>query len=89
MMDQQAGLIAAKDGSPHLEVGMMKREIETDSDAERLNHAEMRHRELEARLAELGRHAYLTPSEQLEMAELKKQKLKAKDEIHALRRGPS
>jgi len=68
---------------------MMKREYETDSDAERLNHAEVRHRELDARLAELGRHAYLTPAEQLEMAELKKQKLKAKDEIHALRRGTS
>jgi uncharacterized protein YdcH (DUF465 family) len=53
---------------------------------ERINHIEARHRELDARLKELGRHAYLTPSEQLEASQIKKHKLKAKDEIAALRR---
>jgi uncharacterized protein YdcH (DUF465 family) len=53
---------------------------------ERISLVEARHRELDARLKELGRHAYLTPSEQLEASQLKKHKLKAKDEITALRR---
>lgn len=47
---------------------------------------EARHRELDARLKELGRYAHLTPSEQREVTEIKKQKLRAKDEIVALRR---
>ena len=47
---------------------------------------EARHRELDARLSELGRHLYLTPNEQREAAELKKLKLRAKDEIASLRR---
>ena len=53
---------------------------------ERLNLAEARHRQLDARLRELGRHAFLTPSEQLEASEIKKHKLRAKDEIDTLRR---
>jgi uncharacterized protein YdcH (DUF465 family) len=53
---------------------------------ERISLVEARHRELDARLKELGRHAYLTPSEQLEASQIKKHKLKAKDEITALRR---
>jgi len=65
---------------------MMKQVHATDSDAERLSLAETRHRELSKRLDELGRRAFLTPAEQLEVAELKKHKLKVKDEIHALRR---
>lgn len=52
---------------------------------ERLARAEERHRELDSRVKELGRRAYLTPAEQLEVAELKKQKLKAKDEITQLK----
>lgn len=52
---------------------------------ERLSRAEERHRELDLRVKELDRRAYLTPKEQLEIAELKKQKLKAKDEIALLR----
>ena len=55
----------------------------------RLSEAEERHRSLDARVRELGRRAFLTPKEQVEMAELKKQKLKAKDEIQALRRPSS
>ena len=54
--------------------------------SERLNMMEARHRELDARLSELGRHLYLTPNEQREAAELKKLKLRAKDEIASLRR---
>jgi uncharacterized protein YdcH (DUF465 family) len=52
----------------------------------RLSLVEARHRELEARLRELGRRSYLTPNEQREISEIKKYKLKAKDEIVALRR---
>lgn len=74
-----------------LEVGSMKqvvslREPQSEALQFRLNVAESRHRELDARLKELGRHAYLTPAEQREIAELKKQKLRAKDEMVALRR---
>jgi uncharacterized protein YdcH (DUF465 family) len=53
---------------------------------DRLSRVEARHRELDERLRELGRRAYLTPKEQLEITEIKKHKLKAKDEIAALRR---
>ena len=53
---------------------------------DRISHAEARHRELDARLKQLGRHNFLTPSEQQEAAALKKEKLRAKDEIDALRR---
>ena len=53
---------------------------------DRLSLAEARHRELDTRLRELGRRAYLTPNEQREVSEIKKYKLKAKDEIAALRR---
>jgi uncharacterized protein YdcH (DUF465 family) len=61
----------------------------TESETRRLTEAEARHRALDARLKELGQHAYLTPDEQVEVVELKKQKLKAKDEIHELRRASS
>lgn len=53
---------------------------------DRISSAEARHREFEARLKQLERHAFLTPAEQLEAAALKKQKLRAKDEIDTLRR---
>ena len=51
----------------------------------RLLDAESRHRQLDVRLKELGRRAYLTPTEQLEASELKKLKLRAKDELTTLR----
>ena len=51
----------------------------------RLSVIEARHRELDNRLKELGRHAYLTPTEQREITELKKHKLRVKDELFALR----
>ena len=53
---------------------------------QRLSVIEARHRELEERLAELGRRPYLTPREQVEIAEIKKHKLRAKDEMFNLRR---
>ena len=53
---------------------------------ERLNRIEAHHRELDERTQELGRRPFLTPREQLELAEIKKHKLRAKDEIDALRR---
>ena len=54
---------------------------------QRLSSVEARHRELEDRLRELGRRPFLTPREQQEVAEIKKHKLRAKDEMAALRRG--
>jgi uncharacterized protein YdcH (DUF465 family) len=47
---------------------------------------EARHRQLHAEVHELERRAFLTPEEQRLIAELKKQKLLAKDELYAARR---
>ncbi|MBK9259241.1 MAG: DUF465 domain-containing protein [Polyangiaceae bacterium] len=60
-----------------------------ESGADRLSEVEALHRSLDARIQELARRVYLTPAEQIEVADLKKQKLKLKDEIHALRMGSS
>jgi uncharacterized protein YdcH (DUF465 family) len=38
---------------------------------------------LDKRVDELKRRAFLTPTEQIELAELKKQKLLLKDQLHA------
>ncbi len=51
-----------------------------------LTSVEAHHRKLDERLQELGRRPFLTPKEQLEVAELKKHKLRTKDELMALRR---
>lgn len=45
------------------------------------------HRALKARLRELGRHVALTSAERLEVARLKKLKLRAKDRIELLGAG--
>lgn len=45
------------------------------------------HRTLDERLRELGRHAYLTPEEQVEVKQIKKLKLAMKDRIADLRNG--
>jgi uncharacterized protein YdcH (DUF465 family) len=72
------------------EVGMSKVQSSHESSgADRLSAAESLHKTLDTRLQELARRAHLTPSEQLELADIKKQKLKLKDEIHALRGGTS
>ena len=53
---------------------------------ERLNEVEHRHRSLSQEVERLERRAYLTPTEQRHMTDLKKQKLLAKDELYALKR---
>jgi uncharacterized protein YdcH (DUF465 family) len=53
---------------------------------DRLTELEARHRQLHAEVHELERRAFLTPEEQRLIAELKKQKLLAKDELYAARR---
>ena len=51
-----------------------------------LDHLEERHRSLDVAVTRLERRAYLTPSEQMTMTNLKKEKLLTKDRIAALRR---
>lgn len=55
--------------------------------SERIQELEVRHRDLDVAVMRLGRRAYLTPGEQRQIAELKKQKLLAKDQLTRLRRG--
>ncbi len=69
----------------------MRKETSSDSRTkssikERIRRMELRHREMDTRIDELGRRALLTPAEQQEMSELKKRKLAAKDQITALKR---
>jgi uncharacterized protein YdcH (DUF465 family) len=64
----------------------MKQVVSLRGLEDRLNRVEAHHRELDERLEQLRRRAHLTPKEQIELAEIKKHKLKAKDEIAALRR---
>jgi hypothetical protein len=59
-----------------------------ERDAEQMVEAlRAEHRALELRLAELDGHKYLTPSELVERAELKKLKLAKMDAIEGLARG--
>lgn len=51
-----------------------------------LSHLEARHRDLDVAVARLGRRAYLTPSEQRTVCDLKKERLLTKDRIAVLRR---
>jgi uncharacterized protein YdcH (DUF465 family) len=51
-----------------------------------LSHLEARHRDLDVAVARLGRRAYLTPSEQRTVSDLKKERLLTKDRIEILRR---
>jgi uncharacterized protein YdcH (DUF465 family) len=53
---------------------------------DRVRELETLHRNLDQEVTRLGRRAYLTPPEQREFLELKKQKLLAKDQLAALRR---
>jgi uncharacterized protein YdcH (DUF465 family) len=46
-----------------------------------------RHDEIEKRLTELERHLSLTPDEQIERSQLKKEKLRAKDRLALLAAG--
>ena len=53
------------------------------SDGEGIEAARLRarHDEIEKRLSELERHLSLTPDEQIERSQLKKEKLRAKDRL--------
>jgi len=42
------------------------------------------HQSLEQRLSELNRHSFLTPNEEMEVAQIKKEKLRRKDLIQLL-----
>lgn len=53
---------------------------------DRLTELEARHRQLHEEVNRLERRAFLTPEEQRLIADLKKQKLLAKDELYAARR---
>lgn len=69
----------------------MRKETSSDSRnhlgiKERIRRMEVRHREMDDRIDELGKRAILTPTEQREMSELKKRKLAAKDQIAAMKR---
>jgi hypothetical protein len=52
----------------------------------RLSELEQQHATLKEQVRQLERRAYLTPPEQRHIADLKKQKLAAKDQIQALKR---
>jgi len=56
-----------------------------DPKAHQLERLAIEHRTLKARVHELASHLRLTSSEQLELAELKKRKLHAKDQLYMLR----
>ena len=64
----------------------MKQTVSLRGVEQRLTSIEAHHRQLDERLRELGRRPFLTPKEQLEVTEIKKHKLRAKDEMTALRR---
>lgn len=53
---------------------------------DRLFNLEQEHHELKDMVRRLERRAFLTPTEQHHMTELKKQKLAAKDQIAAIKR---
>jgi uncharacterized protein YdcH (DUF465 family) len=55
-------------------------DVGTEAEAEMARLKE-RHKEIERRLTELERHLSLTSDEQLERAQLKKEKLRSKDRI--------
>ena len=56
----------------------------TDEAATEAARLRARHDEIEKRLSELERHLSLTPDEQIERSQLKKEKLRAKDRLTQL-----
>jgi hypothetical protein len=60
---------------------MQKILVDQESAAVQVVRLRERHGELERRLAELERHLSLTPDEQIERSQLKKEKLRTKDAI--------
>ena len=63
---------------------MEKIRVDVNSPAVERVQLKERHGEIEKRLAELDRHLSLTPDEQVERVQLKKEKLRAKDRLAAL-----
>ncbi len=63
---------------------MEKIRVDASSPAVEMVRLRERHGEIEKRLVELDRHLSLTPDEQVERAQLKKEKLRAKDRLAAL-----
>jgi uncharacterized protein YdcH (DUF465 family) len=63
---------------------MQKIRVDLGSTSVQMVRLRERHDELERRLAELERHLYLTPDEQVERSQLKKEKLRTKDELTRL-----
>ena len=53
---------------------------------DRIDSLEAKHRELHDAVTALARRAYLTPEEQRQIADLKKRKLLAKDELFSIQR---
>lgn len=59
---------------------------ESTSATARIAQLRIEHSELDARLQRLNRTVHLTTSEQLEVRQIKRMKLRAKDRIHYLTR---
>jgi uncharacterized protein YdcH (DUF465 family) len=58
--------------------------VDRDGAGTEMERLRARHDEIEKRLSELERHLSLTPDEQVERSQLKKEKLRAKDRITLL-----
>jgi uncharacterized protein YdcH (DUF465 family) len=67
---------------------MEKIRVDVSSPAVEMVQLKERHGAIEKRLAELDRHLSLTPEEQVERAQLKKEKLRTKDRLVALAAHP-
>ena len=68
----------------------MRAEMGEVSETEaRISRLREEHQMLERRLEELNRHAFLTPTEEVERSRIKKEKLRRKDLIQFLRARPS
>jgi hypothetical protein len=63
---------------------MEKIRVDLGSAAVEMVKLQERHGEIERRLAELDRHLSLTPDEQIERSQLKKEKLRTKDRLLVL-----
>ena len=63
---------------------MQKIRVDLGSSSVEVVRLRERHGEIEKRLAELDRHLSLTPDEQVERSQLKKEKLLTKDRLHRL-----
>jgi uncharacterized protein YdcH (DUF465 family) len=66
---------------------MEKIRVDPEAAAVEMVRLKERHDEIEKRLTELERHLSLTPDEQVERSQLKKEKLRAKDRLTILSAG--